>query len=270
MLKKIELIQGIGLFYNANGKPHTFDKATLIYAENGRGKSTLANILRSVATNNPSLLSGRTTLDGSHAPKCLLNFDSGHKVKYEDGVWSEKWPELLVFDADFIEKNVHSGGEVNTHHRKNLLEFALVEQEDGETVYEWQARVIEGRYRLLFRMLKDVVTMKGKESWNDLTDTEKVELTEAMLTLVMFILGALSAGALFGDDDDDENKKLYYRIIENISQQYNFIDWLRSVKNAPATIAKLWDFSTGLSTLFLSLPGGIVGDKDSFNHCLSP
>ena len=128
MLKKIELIQGIGLFYNANGKPHTFDKATLIYAENGRGKSTLANILRSVATNNPSLLSGRTTLDGSHAPKCLLNFDSGHKVKYEDGAWSEKRPELLVFDADFIEKNVHSGGEVNTHHRKNLLEFALGEQ----------------------------------------------------------------------------------------------------------------------------------------------
>lgn len=128
MLNRIELIQGIGLFYNANGKPHTFDKATLIYAENGRGKSTLANVLRSVSTNNPSLLSGRTTLDGSHAPKCLLKFNNGHKVKYEDGVWSEKRPELLVFDADFIEKNVHSGGEVNTHHRKNLLEFALGEQ----------------------------------------------------------------------------------------------------------------------------------------------
>jgi len=152
------------------------------------------------------------------------------------------------------------------HEDYSYGEYVPVEQEDGETVYEWQARVIEGRYRLLFRMLKDVVTMKGKESWNDLTDTEKVELTEAMLTLVMFILGALSAGALFGDDDDDENKKLYYRIIENISQQYNFIDWLRSVKNAPATIAKLWDFSTGLSTLFLSLPGGIVGDKDSFTQ----
>jgi wobble nucleotide-excising tRNase len=32
-----------------------------------------------------------------------------------------------VFDADFIGRNVHSGGAVDTDHRKNLLEFALGE-----------------------------------------------------------------------------------------------------------------------------------------------
>jgi len=48
-------------------------------------------------------------------------------VKFESGNWSQQRPELLVFDADFIERNVHSGGSVNTDHRKNLLEFALGE-----------------------------------------------------------------------------------------------------------------------------------------------
>ena len=40
MLERIESIQGVGLLYDANGKPHTCQKATLIYADNGRGNST--------------------------------------------------------------------------------------------------------------------------------------------------------------------------------------------------------------------------------------
>ena len=32
-----------------------------------------------------------------------------------------------MFDANFIERNVHSGGVVSTNQRKNLLEFALGE-----------------------------------------------------------------------------------------------------------------------------------------------
>lgn len=127
MLERIEEIQGIGLLHAANGKPCTCQKATLIYADNGRGKSTLAAVLRSLSTNNPSLITDRKTVDGTSAEKVVLQFDSGHKVTFTGNVWSERRPEVLVFDADFIERNVHSGGQVNTGHRKNLLEFALGE-----------------------------------------------------------------------------------------------------------------------------------------------
>ena len=127
MLERIADIQGIGLLYQANGKPHTCQKATLIYADNGRGKSTLAAIFRSAATGNESLISACKTVDGTLPPKVVLQFGSGHKVTFENGAWSEQRPELLVFDADFIGRNVHSGGAVNTDHRKNLLEFALGE-----------------------------------------------------------------------------------------------------------------------------------------------
>ena len=50
MLKKIINIKNTGLFKDASCTSPAFDQATLIYAENGRGKSTLASILRSCAT----------------------------------------------------------------------------------------------------------------------------------------------------------------------------------------------------------------------------
>ena len=127
MLERISDIQGIGLLHQANGKTHTCHKATLIYADNGRGKSTLATTLRSVSTGNAALISACRTIDGTLPPKVVLQFGSGQKVNFVNGVWSEKRPEVLVFDAEFIGRNVHSGGAVSTDHRKNLLEFALGE-----------------------------------------------------------------------------------------------------------------------------------------------
>ena len=127
MLEQISDIQGIGLLHQANGKPHTCHKATLIYGDNGRGKSTLATTLRSVSTGNAALISACRTIDGTLPPKIMLQFGSGHKVNFVNGAWSEKRPEVLVFDAEFIGRNVHSGGSVSTDHRKNLLEFALGE-----------------------------------------------------------------------------------------------------------------------------------------------
>lgn len=128
MLERVEHIRGIGLLHDANGSRHTFRKVTLIYSDNGRGKSTLSSVLRSVATGNGSLISARKTIDGTQAASVTLQFESGHKVNFANGVWSEPHPELLVFDSDFIEKNVHSGATVSTEQRKNLLEFALGEQ----------------------------------------------------------------------------------------------------------------------------------------------
>ena len=128
MLERIEEIQGIGLLHDANGKRFRLQKATVLYADNGRGKSTLATMLRSVATSDPSPILERKTIDGTLPPKATLQFSNGHKVFFDGTAWSEARPEILVFDADFVEKNVHSGGAVNTEHRKNLLQFALGEK----------------------------------------------------------------------------------------------------------------------------------------------
>ncbi|WP_172672258.1 AAA family ATPase [Variovorax paradoxus] len=87
----------------------------------------MATILRSLSIGDASLITHRKTLDGKLPPKITLQFANGHPVTFSNGAWSESRPEVLVFDANFIELNVHSGGAVNTNHRKNLLEFALGE-----------------------------------------------------------------------------------------------------------------------------------------------
>ena len=125
MLHRIEEIQGIGLLHQATGKPYAWQEATFVYADNGRGKSTLATTFRSAGNGDAAPISECRTLDGVLPPKVVLQFGSGHKVSFENGAWSEQRPEPLVFDADFIGRNVHSGGAVSTDHRKNLLEFAL-------------------------------------------------------------------------------------------------------------------------------------------------
>jgi len=123
MLVRIEEIQGIGLLHDANGKPFGLKKATLVYADNGRGKTTLAAILRSVSTGNSRLITGMKTVDGTLSPKAILQFQNGHKVKFENGTWSEERPEVLVFEIDFVNNNVHSGGVIGTDPSRTASEF---------------------------------------------------------------------------------------------------------------------------------------------------
>ena len=125
MLERIHRVKGIGLLHDADGRQHAFKKATLIYADNGVGKSTLASIFRSCASNDPDLIRRRKTIDGNYPPEVLLQFSNGQQSAFTNTSWSNSHPDLLVFDADFVEQNVYAGGQVTTDQRKNLLQFAL-------------------------------------------------------------------------------------------------------------------------------------------------
>ena len=65
MLTEIRYIQNIGRFEKAIPTANAgFGHCTLVFGENGWGKSTLADILRSLATDNPAIVVGRKTLAG--------------------------------------------------------------------------------------------------------------------------------------------------------------------------------------------------------------
>lgn len=49
-------------------------------------------------------------------------------ISFTNGTWSDKAADLLIFDSDFVEKNVYSGHEVRRDQRQVLLEFALGDQ----------------------------------------------------------------------------------------------------------------------------------------------
>ncbi|ATC96533.1 AAA family ATPase [Pseudoalteromonas tunicata] len=127
MLERIHRIKGIGLLHDADARAHGLQKASFIYADNGRGKSTLASLFRSCSTNKPELLVNRRTIDGNNEPEAILQFSNGQRSTFQNGSWDVERPELLVFDADFVEQNVYAGGQVTADQRKNLLQFALGE-----------------------------------------------------------------------------------------------------------------------------------------------
>jgi len=126
MLKRIIHVKNVGTFRNSTGPGNTeFRRLTLVHAENGRGKTTLCAILRSLQSGNATLVLERATLDSADAPhiKILINDADVHEFK--DGKWALLHPNLEIFDAGFIADNVYSGDEITHDHKKNLCRVVL-------------------------------------------------------------------------------------------------------------------------------------------------
>lgn len=128
MLEKILKLEGVGLFANPLAKAVEFKQATLIYADNGRGKSTLSAVMRACATADAQAMTARATIGGTGETRVQFRFKlptGGTNVTFDGGVWDAAVPSLMVFDQAFIERNVYAGGEVQADHHQSLLDFAL-------------------------------------------------------------------------------------------------------------------------------------------------
>jgi wobble nucleotide-excising tRNase len=128
MLEKLLKLEGVGLFANPLPKAVEFKRATLIYADNGRGKSTLSAVMRACAAADSQAMAARATIGGTSAPRAQLRFKlptGGTNITFDAGAWDASMPSLMVFDQTFIERNVFAGGEVHADHHQSLLDFAL-------------------------------------------------------------------------------------------------------------------------------------------------
>ncbi|MBE3063402.1 MAG: AAA family ATPase [Spirochaetes bacterium] len=120
MLEKIVQIKNIGRFrdYAASGDV-TLRKLTLVYADNGRGKTTLCAILRSLQSGQPEFIAERKTLGAADAASVHLRLNSAD-FQFTNGEWTATYPDILIFDPVFVNENVHSGDYVEHEHKKNL------------------------------------------------------------------------------------------------------------------------------------------------------
>lgn len=128
MLKKIVTIRNVGRFKNCNASGDVeFRKATLIYAPNGRGKTTFCDICRSLKTGVSDIVVGRATLGTGVPPTVDLLLDTG-MARFKDGVWSGTLPEFEIFDSRFIYNNVYAGECVEHEQRRNLYDVIIGEK----------------------------------------------------------------------------------------------------------------------------------------------
>ena len=130
MIRNIKLLRNIGTF-DSDSAAALLDlkRLVLIYADNGRGKTTLAAILRSLATGNPIPIAERRRLGSQHPPHIVLECEgSPPEVIFDKGAWNRSLSRLKIFDDVFVDENVHSGLAVEPQHRQNLHELVLGDQ----------------------------------------------------------------------------------------------------------------------------------------------
>jgi len=129
MISKILKLQNVGLLQDATqAGAVSLGQVTAIYADNGRGKSTLAAVLRACQLGDAGRLNARKTIDGPSNPEVKLLLPTGSHVEFTANAWSTTLPDIVVFDSEFVEQNVYSGFEVRADQRQSLLEFALGDQ----------------------------------------------------------------------------------------------------------------------------------------------
>ena len=140
MLSKINLIRGIGVFDHTVGSSIKLSKVNVFYGENRLGKSTLGDILYSLASNDSKLILSRKAIpnDLNKPPKVVLQFETTNGrtsngvqvVTYEREAWQRATPacsKIYVFDHSFIHRTVMTGQKLERQNSQNITSFILGE-----------------------------------------------------------------------------------------------------------------------------------------------
>ena len=130
MISYIKLLQNIGTF-NSDSAAASLElkRLALVYSDNGRGKTTIASVLRSLATNDPLPIMERHRLGSQHPPKVVLGYqDDPSDILFQKGTWNRTFSRIKVFDENFVDQNVYSGLDVDASHRQNLHQLILGNQ----------------------------------------------------------------------------------------------------------------------------------------------
>lgn len=162
-LERLRLLRNVGQFDSVNeGAQLPLTRLTLIYAENGRGKTTLASILRSAGSGNAQLITERHRLGAQQQPHLVLAPQAGPPLVFQNGTWSATLPDIAVFDDHFVAQNVCAGVEIEKSHRQNLHELILGAQGVAlNAALQAQVARIEEHNRTL-RALSDAIPPEAR------------------------------------------------------------------------------------------------------------
>ncbi|MEI6297844.1 MAG: AAA family ATPase, partial [bacterium] len=125
MIEKIIYIKNVGRLrdYNYRGDV-AFRKLNLIFADNGRGKTTLCAVLRSLQSGQAEPIQERSTL-GVKDPPSVQIMAGGKKHSFSKSAWSASFQDIAIFDSVFIHDNVFAGDYVDSEHKKNLYKVIV-------------------------------------------------------------------------------------------------------------------------------------------------
>ena len=134
-------------------------------------------------------------------------------------------------------------------------------------VYEWVARVNEGRWTTVVNWMIASIKMSGNREyrWSQLETEQKQNVIDFMIGISMLGLFAGAYGFIFYNDDDDDTFKKWWRnyLILNLSQQYNPYELLHTMETMvrPVSFARAWKLAEGIRNMFVAT-GNLMIDKE--------
>lgn len=129
MIDKLLELKGLGVLRDALPRGAVeLAKCSVVYGENGRGKTTLSRLLTSLSTGDCSVLGPMRTIGCEASPRAELLVSQSHYSLRQSSWAPQPLPSVLVFDSDFVKRNVYTGTSVGPDHRRNLCSFALGEK----------------------------------------------------------------------------------------------------------------------------------------------
>lgn len=197
MLEKFISIKNIGRFRDCCPRGDvTFRKLTLLFAENGRGKTTFCAILRSFQTGQHEFISERKTL-GTTDPASVQIRIGGKVITFGNNAWSATHPDIAVFDSVFVHDNVYAGDYVDHEHKKNLYRVIVGAQgvQLAKQIEELDGKIrnantdIRTKKDAASRTLPSGTTLETYLAWQPVDDIEtkiqqkNVEVTNRQRTL---------------------------------------------------------------------------------------
>ncbi len=125
MILKFKHIKNVGRYVDfQSAGDQTLKKLNFLYGENGRGKTSIAAILRSLCDDDPCYIQERRTL-GTEADADIEVLLDGGMAKFDGTSWNKTHDGIEVFDHRFILENIHIGESVEIHNKRNLAGVIL-------------------------------------------------------------------------------------------------------------------------------------------------
>jgi wobble nucleotide-excising tRNase len=132
MIKRINTLKHTGRFVElrgGQGEPGDFSELNVIYAKNASGKSTLCDVLRSLATGEASYLIGRQRLGGNNPPEVFIALAGPNPAtaRFQNGAWQNggACPPIHIYDDRFVTENVLVGHHINVDQRRSLYGLVI-------------------------------------------------------------------------------------------------------------------------------------------------
>lgn len=130
MYKKLLHIKNYGRFINYSSKlsdwDGSFQKINIVYAPNGSGKTSLAELFRSTSGDSDIVIKKKTFWTDQN-PDIKFILDDGKELKF-NGKWNRSIANIDVFDSFYFDDNLYAISIYDDPQQPNIFELAISEE----------------------------------------------------------------------------------------------------------------------------------------------